>query len=101
VGKRGDRATQLRRRNMDGLAVGEVTFDQPEELRNLICAEFRCGDSQDHAPLRVDSSRTDRAQAAGESLAGASVVDDSPCAVGHKTPRPSGRSPPASFKAAA
>src|SRR6266571_6059938 len=41
---------------------------------------------------------TDRAQAAGDSPAGARVVDDSPCPPGHNTPLPLKRSPPASFK---
>src|SRR5439155_2941235 len=41
---------------------------------------------------------TDRAEAAGDSRAGARVVDDSPCPQGHNTPIPLKRSTPASFK---
>ena len=41
---------------------------------------------------------TDRAKAAGDSPAGARVVDASPCPPGHNTPLPLERSPPASFK---
>src|SRR5881396_2653318 len=49
--------------------------------------------------LRVFGVRlTDRALAAGDSPAGARVVDDSPCPPGHNTPVPLERSPPVSFK---
>src|SRR2546426_3829838 len=48
--------------------------------------------------LSIGSRLTDRAQAAGDSPAGARVVDDSPCPLGHNTPLPLKRSAPASFK---
>src|SRR2546422_1095862 len=47
--------------------------------------------------LSIGGRLTDRAQAAGDSPAGARVVDDSPCPLGHNTPLPLERAPPASF----
>ncbi len=48
--------------------------------------------------LLAASRLTDRAYAAGDSPAGATPLDDSPCPPGHNTPLPLERSPPVSFK---
>src|SRR6266704_4609960 len=58
----------------------------------------RCGVEGGRYVLLAASRLTDRAYAAGDSLAGARPLDDSPCPPGHNTPLPLERSAPASFK---
>src|SRR6266581_4858855 len=58
----------------------------------------RCGVEGGRYVLLAASRLTDRAYAAGDSPAGATPLDDSPCPPGHNTPLPLERSPPVSFK---
>src|SRR6266568_8041972 len=58
----------------------------------------RCGVEGGRYVLLAASRLTDRAYAAGDSPAGATPLNDSPCPPGHNTPLPLERSPPASFK---
>src|SRR6266704_5515116 len=58
----------------------------------------RCGVEGGRYVLLAASRLTDRAYAAGDSPAGATPLDDSPCPPGHNTPLPLERLPPVSFK---